>query len=105
MTSHLHRALFFVTTGDYASANTDDQRQIVTSIVYLAAKPNVAIGQRTPRHSQLRCRSLAIRDAQVPLTYSPNGNTPWSLVIRNRTADSMVWNLECAGSTPNTILR
>jgi hypothetical protein len=47
MTSHLHRALFFVTTGDYASANTDDQRQIVTSIVYRATKINVVTDKKT----------------------------------------------------------
>ena len=45
---------------------------------------------RRPRHSCLQCRFLANRNAQMPLTQSAKGNTPWSFLIRNRTADSLV---------------
>jgi hypothetical protein len=45
---------------------------------------------RRPRHSSLQCRFLANRSAQMPLTQSAKGNTPWSVVIGNRIADSLV---------------
>ena len=53
-----------------------------------STKTTVAIRQ-TDLAIPLRCRFPAHRDAQMPLMDSLNGNTPWSLVIRNRTADSM----------------
>lgn len=65
----------------------DDQPNVGTSIVNKKQRRHRT---KRPCHSSLQCRFLANRSAQMPLTQSAKGNTPWSFVISNRTADSLV---------------